>query len=230
MQGVSTLVGLLGLGLLLGLKHATETDHVVAVSTFVSQTRSLKKSTMAGVLWGIGHTITLFIVGGIILLLKVNIPEKVAMGMELPVAIVLVVLGVRLITKARKQKIHLHTHEHQDNAHAHLHSHEHSTSHRHPHQSLWMGLLHGLAGSAALVLLVAGATPSPLQGLAFILVFGLGSVIGMLIVSTLIGLPLLLSTKFKKVDSAMQLAAGSLSVFVGALLIYELLIVEKILG
>lgn len=230
MEGLSTIFGLMGLGLLLGLKHATETDHVVAVSTFVSQTKSLKKSAWAGVLWGIGHTTTLFIVGGLILLFKITIPEKLAMGMELPVAIVLVVLGIRLIIKARKAKIHLHAHQHDGFEHAHLHSHEHEPKHQHAHQSLLMGLLHGLAGSAALVLLVVGTTSSTLQGLAFILVFGVGSIAGMLIVSTLIGMPVLLTTKFKKLDGWLQLASGSLSTIIGLSIIYELLVVQRILA
>jgi len=222
------LFSFVGIGLLLGFKHALEADHIAAVSTFVTQTKSLKKASYAGVLWGLGHTLTLLVVGGIVLVLKISVPEKVALGLELPVAIILVVLGARLIIKARQEKIHLHTHAHDGQKHTHLHTHANNTSHNHAHQSFFMGMLHGLAGSSALVLLVLGATSSTVTGLTFILVFGIGSVLGMLGLSMLVGLPFLLSSKFESLDYFLKLAAGSVSCLVGTIVIYELIFVEKI--
>ena len=216
------------MGFLLGLKHATDTDHVVAISIFVSQTKSLKKSSLSGILWGLGHTSTLFIVGGLILLFKITVSKKVALGLELPIGIMLVFLGLRLIIKTNKQKTHLHTHTHNEVSHKHIHTHQDSKSHRHIHQSFLMGLVHGLVGSAALVLLVLGTTNSTLQGLIFILIFGFGSILGMLLISTLVGLPILLTSRFEKLERGLQLATGVISILVGAITVYELVFVQKL--
>lgn len=226
---MASVIGLLVLGFLLGLKHATDTDHIVAMSTFVSQTKSLKKSSLSGVLWGLGHTLTLFVIGGLILLFKITVSKKVALGLELPVGIMLIFLGIRLIINTSKQKNHSHAHASDDGvSHKHLHSHQNSKSHRHIHQSFWMGLVHGLAGSAALVLLVLGTTHSTLQGLVFILIFGVGSILGMLLISTLISVPVLLTSHFEKFDHGLQLAAGAISILVGLIAIYELIFVQKL--
>ena len=215
-------ISLLGLGFVLGLKHALDADHVVAVSTIVSETRSLKKSSLAGALWGMGHTITLFLVGLFVLIFKLTIPDKLALSFEFIVGAFLVVLGVDVLRKIRKEKIHLHKHKHGDVVHIHLHSHKESISHHHSHKSFVVGMLHGLAGSAGLMLLILTTINSLSQGLLYILIFGVGSTIGMLMVSGVIGLPFLLTAKVNKVHNAVKLVAGTISIVLGFTIMVEI--------
>lgn len=213
---------LLGVGFLLGLKHALEADHIAAVSTMVLQTKGLKKSSWLGMLWGFGHTATLLVVGLIILVWKLKIPERLAWSIELLVGVLLVILGLELLWKIKKYRLHVHKHSHEGQApHAHFHSHEFSQSHNHAHRSFGIGLLHGLAGSGALALLVLATAPGLWQGLAFILIFGLGSILGMLLASTIISLPFLVMANFERLNSAVQIAAGIASIAVGAGMVFE---------
>lgn len=213
---------LLGLGFILGLKHALDADHVVAVSTIVSQTKNLKKSSLAGAIWGMGHTATLFLVGLVILVFKLAIPDKLALSFEFIVGVVLVVLGVDVLRKVIKGKVHLHEHQHGDNVHTHLHSHKESPSHNYIHKSFVVGTIHGLAGSAALMLLVLTTVNSIFQGLLYILIFGIGSIVGMLIVSGIIALPFLLSSKFDKINNIVKILAGTISIVLGFTIMYEI--------
>lgn len=213
---------LLGLGFILGLKHALDADHVVAVSTIVSQTKNLKKSSLAGAIWGMGHTATLFLVGLVILVFKLAIPDKLALSFEFIVGVVLVVLGVDVLRKVSKGKVHLHEHQHGDSVHTHLHSHKESPSHNYIHKSFVVGTIHGLAGSAALMLLVLTTVNSIFQGLLYILIFGIGSIVGMLIVSGIIALPFLLSSKFDKINNIVKILAGTISIVLGFTIMYEI--------
>jgi sulfite exporter TauE/SafE len=213
---------LLGLGFILGLKHALDADHVVAVSTIVSQTKNLKKSSLAGAIWGMGHTATLFLVGLVILVFKLAIPDKLALSFEFIVGIVLVALGVDVLRKVSKGKVHLHEHQHGDSVHTHLHSHKESPSHNYIHKSFVVGTIHGLAGSAALMLLVLTTVNSIFQGLLYILIFGIGSIVGMLIVSGIIALPFLLSSKFDKINNIVKILAGTISIVLGFTIMYEI--------
>lgn len=213
---------LLGLGFILGLKHALDADHVVAVSTIVSQTKNLKKSSLAGAIWGVGHTATLFLVGLVILVFKLAIPDKLALSFEFIVGVVLVVLGVDVLRKVIKGKVHLHEHQHGDSVHTHLHSHKESPSHNYIHKSFVVGTIHGLAGSAALMLLVLTTVNSIFQGLLYILIFGIGSIVGMLIVSGIIALPFLLSSKFDKINNIVKILAGTISIVLGFTIMYEI--------
>ncbi len=229
MEMLLQLITLLSLGFILGLKHALDVDHVVAVSTIVSQTKSLKKSSLSGAIWGLGHTTTLFLVGLLILGLKLVLPEKLALSFEFLIGIVLVVLGTDVLRKVIKDKVHLHGHKHDNITHLHLHVHNTSQSHSHTHKSFIVGMFHGLAGSAALMLLVLTTVESMLQGLLFILIFGIGSILGMLITSTIIGLPFVFTTKFDRINNIVKTVAGTLSIVLGFTIMYEIGIVGGLL-
>lgn len=219
----TTLFATLALGFALGIKHALDADHVVAVSTIVSQYRNPFRATLAGVFWGIGHTTTLLLVGIAVIAFKLVIPEKLALSMEFLVGIVLVILGVQTLWQFLPKKKHAHIHDHGDEMHTHEHAHssikgEENVQHHaiRQHKSLLIGMLHGLAGSAALMLLVLGSIQSPLEGVFYILIFGVGSVLGMMVISTLIGLPFTLSSgRFTSINHVIKFAAGTLSVALG---------------
>jgi len=196
----SSLAAILALGFVLGLKHATDADHVVAVTTFVSEQKSLVRSCWIGAFWGAGHTFSLAIAGLAVILLKVNIPEWLATRLEFGVAVMLVVLGARVLFKTWKQKLELHRHPHSHvpgtSPHVHWHVHARGTQHRHTGwlhaglRPLLVGMVHGAAGSGALMLLVLSTIHSSLRALLYIGVFGVGSIAGMLVISMLLALPM----------------------------------------
>jgi ABC-type nickel/cobalt efflux system permease component RcnA len=226
---------LLGLGLVFGLKHATEVDHVVAVSTIVSEHRNVWRSALVGALWGIGHTASLVIVGVLVLVFRVAIPLPVANWLEFGVALMIITLGVLAVVRVlrRRQDVHLHRHSHDGLSHVHIHFHEHGTEHgavpspaaktSHSHamsqlglKPLLLGAMHGLAGSAALTLLVLTQIQSVSLGLLYLGVFGVGSTFGMLLMSGLIGLPFALSGhRLTSFNYGLQTAAGGLSIAFG---------------
>jgi ABC-type nickel/cobalt efflux system permease component RcnA len=224
-------LAVLGLGFVFGLKHATEVDHVVAVSAIVSQQRKLWHTVLVGGLWGVGHTASLIVVGSVVLVLRVAIPERVASGLEFCVALMIIGLGVTTFIRAARRRhspVHVHPHRHDGLAHAHVHFHEPELEHTesaalHSHavsrvgiKPLIIGAMHGLAGSAALTLLVLAQIPSPLLGMLYLMVFGLGSILGMLLMSGLIGLPFVLSVrKLTGLHYSLQAGAGVLSVCFG---------------
>lgn len=228
---------LLGLGLVFGLKHATEADHIVAVSAIVSEQRSLLRSAMVGALWGIGHTISLVVVGIIVLTLRVAVPERVARWLEFGVALMIIGLGASALLRSarrRRKDVHLHQHKHNGVSHVHLHFHEHETEHTEPtaahshavsrigFKPLLVGAMHGLAGSAALTLLVLAQIQSTALGLLYLAVFGIGSIAGMLLMSGLIGLPFALSARrLGGVHYGLQAVAGALSIVFGLWYAYE---------
>ena len=225
----TSLYAAFGLGLILGVKHALDADHVIAVSTIVSEHRSLKWASLIGAFWGLGHTATLFIVGLLVIGLRLTIPARVALGLEFLVAVMLVILGVSILWRSfGVEKLHLHAHAHNPETHAHFHIHgnkEEDHSHRHPsmRKPFLVGMVHGLAGSAALMLLVLTTIPSPLAGLAYILIFGVGSVGGMLILSSLIGLPFILTAqRFTLLNRWIRVLAGAASVIFGLFLGWEI--------
>lgn len=195
-----SLAATLALGFVLGLKHATDADHVVAVTTFVSEQKSLVRSCWIGAFWGAGHTLSLAIAGLAVILLKVNIPKWLETRLEFGVAVMLVFLGARVLYQTWKQKLELHRHPHSHapgaSTHEHWHLHTHGAMHQHTGwlhvglRPLVVGMVHGAAGSAALMLLVLSTIRSPLQALFYIGVFGVGSIAGMLAVSALLALPM----------------------------------------
>ena len=214
-----------GFGFLLGLKHALEADHVVAVSTIISQTKNFKKSLILGASWGIGHTITLFFLGLLILVFKVNIPEKFSLSFELFVGIILIWLGIEILYKQLIKKEHKHLHKHNNISHVHEHTHKKSFKHNHHHKSILLGLVHGLAGSGALMLLVIASINSIMQGLMFILIFGFGSIVGMFFISGLIATPFIFTSKVKGLERIIQIVAGCLSILIGIILITKILLI-----
>jgi ABC-type nickel/cobalt efflux system permease component RcnA len=231
---------ILGLGLVFGLKHATEVDHVVAVSTIVSEHRQIGRAALVGGLWGIGHTFSLLVVGLVVLCLRVAVPEHVANWLEFGVALMIIGLGVNALVRAllrKRAQAHVHRHQHDGLAHAHIHFHEDETTLEHgadspaPHshaiprlgfKPLLVGAMHGLAGSAALTLLVLTQINSTLLGLLYLAVFGVGSIFGMLLMSFLIGLPFTLSARrLSGVNYGLQAAAGGFSIAFGLWYAYQ---------
>jgi sulfite exporter TauE/SafE len=220
-----------GLGLILGVKHALDADHLIAVSTIVSEHKNLKWASLIGAFWGLGHTTTLFVVGVLVIGLRLNIPPRVALGLEFLVAVMLVALGVNILWRSfRSEKIHLHAHNHSPETHAHFHVHgdrEESHTHPHPFKSMrkpfFVGMVHGLAGSAALMLLVLTTIPSPMAGLLYIVIFGFGSVGSMLVLSSLIGLPFILTAqRFTVLNQWIRLVAGLASAAFGLFLGWDI--------
>lgn len=227
----------LWLGFLLGLKHATEADHIVAVSTIVSEQRSVWRSALVGALWGIGHTASLLIAGIIVISLRVAIPETIAAYLEFGVALMIILLGTHVLYRVLRdnRRVHVHAHEHDGYTHTHLHFHDERSAHDsrdaahgapHTHvignlgwKPLLVGMVHGLAGSAALTLLVLTEVMrggSSALGLAYLLVFGIGSIGGMLLMSALIGLPFVFTAeRFARLNVPIRVLAGLGSILFG---------------
>ncbi len=190
---------ILALGFVLGLRHAVDADHLAAVSTVLSQRPSWRASGMIGFSWGLGHTVVLLLVGVVVLVLRVPIPEPFALAAEFAVGVMLVVLGGMLGVRLIRERWHVHTHEHAGERHVHLHSHARVEDHAHVHgwrdsvRPFCIGMAHGLAGSAALLLIVLSSARSVWEGLAYIAVFGAGSIVGMMLVGIGVSLPVLWS-------------------------------------
>lgn len=220
----------LGVGLVFGLKHATEADHIVAISTIVSQHQRLWRSALVGAWWGIGHTASLVAVGLIVLILRVTIPDGVAAWLEFAVALMIIALGFNAVIRALRSRrdFHLHRHTHDGLAHVHIHFHDDASKHAgtvptHSHtisaigkKPLLVGAMHGLAGSAALTLLVMTQIQSAVLGLLYLAVFGLGSVVGMLLMSGMIGLPFVFASRqFSGNHHRLQVLAGTCGIVFG---------------
>jgi hypothetical protein len=222
----------LAFGFVLGLKHAVEADHLAAVSTIVSERKSLWGSSLVGGLWGVGHTIALIIAGVAVILFHFRIGERTGRMLEFAVGLMLVALGTNALRKlARGGHLHLHVHRHGARAHIHPHIHDGSPeTERHTHHGLGLGprpllvgMIHGLAGSAALMLLVLSTISSPLVGLLYIIIFGIGSVGGMMLMSALFGLPVYLTAaRFTRVNLAVRGLAGLFSLSLGLFMVYEI--------
>lgn len=222
----------LALGLIFGLKHAIEADHLAAVTTIVSERKSILSSSLVGGLWGVGHSISLLVAGVAVILFHVEISERTAQALEFSVGVMLVGLGANAIRKlACGGKIHLHVHQHGSYLHAHPHLHDGSpemnpqTHHgfRLGARPLLVGMMHGFAGSAALMLLVLTTIPAPVVGLAYIAIFGLGSIGGMMLMSVLVGLPVhLTASRFSRANMAIRGCAGLFSLSFGLFMVYQI--------
>jgi high-affinity nickel permease len=218
-------VTVLGLGFMLGARHALDADHIAAVSTILSRRPDLHLSGFIGLCWGFGHTLMLLLVGIAVILLKLRIPDSVALGFEFAVGAMLVILGGSLAVALYRERWHLHLHDHNGNRHLHLHNHRLSRHHRHDHwlrlsfRPLAVGMAHGLAGSAALTLMVLSTMQTVWEGLLYILVFGLGSIAGMAVLGMLISVPLTMSAWIgKRAQVAVQSIASLASVGLGLLI------------
>jgi ABC-type nickel/cobalt efflux system permease component RcnA len=227
----ASLVAAFGLGLLLGIQHALDPDHLIAVSTIVSEQKNFKWASLIGAFWGLGHTTTLLLVGLLVIGLRITISAALAASLEFVVAIMLVTLGLNVLWRAfGPERVHLHTHTHNPETHTHFHVHENPRqdhSHSHPFKAMRrpfvVGMVHGLAGSAALMLLVLGTISSPLAGVVYIVIFGLGSVGGMLLLSGIISLPFILTAqRFSLMNRWIRVIAGFASVGFGLLLGWEI--------
>jgi ABC-type nickel/cobalt efflux system permease component RcnA len=235
--GSLSVLAVLSIGLVFGLKHATEVDHVVAVSTIVSQHRNVFHSALVGALWGLGQTASLLVIGAVVLSLRVGIPERVSDWLELGVAIMIVCLGISALRRAlrKNREIHVHQHSHDGLSHTHVHFHESETRHEpaahspHSHavsrlgwKPVLIGMMHGLAGSGALTLLVLTQISSSWIGFVYVVTFGFGSIVGMLLMSGIIGLPFALaSRKLPHLHQAIQTVAAVLSICFGIWYAYE---------
>ena len=220
---------LLGLGLVLGLRHALDTDHLAAVSTVLAQRPSLRASGLIGLSWGLGHTVVLLLVGAVVLVLRVQIPEPFVLVAEFGVGAMLVLLGGMLGMRLIRERWHLHRHDHDGEEHVHLHSHALAENHRHKHwwrdsvRPFCIGMAHGLAGSAALLLIVLSSARSVLEGLTYIAVFGLGSIIGMMLVGIAVSLPVLWSLSLgRPVFLVVQGLASLGSIAVGLMMMFHI--------
>lgn len=218
----------LALGFLIGMQHALEADHVAAVTSLVSGDRNVKHMVSHGVVWGLGHTLILMIVGGGAVILGLSLEPTFSEGLELCVGVMLVFLGTHVLYRLYRDRIHFHQHRHGDQPphfHAHSHKgergHDHSAhQHDHPDKSwvrpLAVGVMHGLAGTAAVVVLTAAAQTTPAMGLAYIGIFGIGSVVGMAVVTAAIAVPLSFTAKaLTRVNRAVQALIGTATIGVG---------------
>jgi hypothetical protein len=232
----SFVISVLLLGLLVGMKHAIEADHVAAVASLATRSAGAGEAARLGIAWGLGHTLTLFLFGSAVLLLGTTVPDTVAQGLEFAVGVMLMLLGADVVRRMIKQGIHIHPHQHGGERHLHLHRHEaaaRGAAHRHsahghshkpalPLRALLVGLVHGMAGSAALVLLTLGTIHSVWLGIAYIGLFGLGSIGGMALLSLAIGLPLRLTAhRLGAIYSSLTAVIGGLTVLLGISIVWD---------
>jgi sulfite exporter TauE/SafE len=225
----------LGLGFVLGLRHAMDSDHLAAVSTVLAERPSWRASGLVGLSWGLGHTVMLLFVGAIVLFLRVPIPQPVADAAECAVGLMLVTLGALLGMKLLRERWHLHQHDHHGKRHVHLHSHAQSGDHRHAHwwresvRPLCIGMAHGLAGSAALLLFVVASAGSVVEGLIYIAVFGCGSIAGMMLIGLLLSIPVVWSLRLgRPVFLTLQGLASAGSIALGLAIVYRTLTGEPL--
>lgn len=257
-----SLLSILALGFFLGMRHATDPDHVIAVSTIVSRQRNIKKSALIGVFWGLGHTLTIFTVGAAIILFGLVIPPRLGLSMELAVGLMLVLLGamniagfMRSIPSALAQSddhseaVHTHYHSHGDYVHTHPHGHE-PEQHSHsleetpvawldrtfgkvrlyePFRPLVIGIVHGLAGSAAVALLVLATIRNSYWAMAYLLVFGIGTIAGMMLITLSIASTLRLVGRSAGFSRHLALASGLISLGFGLVVAYQILVVNGLL-
>lgn len=235
--GSLSIVAVLSIGFVFGLKHATEVDHVVAISTIVSRHRNIFHSVLVGVLWGAGHTASLLIVAAIVLTWHVAIPERVSGWLEFAVALMIIGLGISALRRALRENAHVHIHQHRHDglSHTHIHFHENETGHepalhsQHSHavsrlgwKPIFIGMMHGLAGSGALTLLVLTQIISSWLGFLYVATFGVGSIFGMLLMSVLIGLPFAFSSrKLTHLHQGLQTLAAVFSICFGIWYAYK---------
>ncbi len=226
---------LLFLGLVIGMRHALEADHVAALASLTSNNQSIKDTIKHGAVWGLGHTITLFIFGGMMLLMGHSISEQLVHALEFSVGLMLIVLGLDVLRKLIKKRIHFHHHQHENEQHFHAHSHEgeklqqhNPETHQHKHgkafplRALFVGLMHGMAGSAALIVLTLQTVSSTTQGFLYILFFGIGSIFGMASLSFIIAIPLRRSAQgLTWMHNSFQGVIGLATIMIGGVLMFE---------
>lgn len=252
------------LGFFLGMRHATDPDHVIAVTTIVSRHKTIGGAALIGVLWGVGHTLTILVVGTGIILLGWVIPPRVGLSLELSVGAMLIVLGIMNLTGvlqriteavtpsgAQPGTLHAHPHPHDDYVHTHVHGHD---PEAHPHapdqtplarldrklgglglyhvaRPLIVGVVHGLAGSAAVALLVLATIGSTAWSLVYLLLFGVGTIAGMMLITGGLAWPLVYAgARFPRLPGRLRVASGVLSLIFGLALAYQIGVVDGLFG
>ncbi|HMD32130.1 MAG TPA: hypothetical protein VKG84_09475 [Candidatus Acidoferrales bacterium] len=261
------LLSIIALGFFLGMRHATDPDHVIAVSTIVSRHRSVKQAALIGALWGVGHTLTILLVGSGIVLFGWVIPARIGLSMEFSVGLMLILLGVLNLTGILQWITNEFTpqHRHGPDGHTHTHSHAHAHGdyvHTHPHghdpeshphdpvetplnwfdrhfqtlgfyqalRPLIVGLVHGLAGSAAVALLVLATIRNPRWAIVYLLVFGVGTIAGMMLITGALAIPFTFSSpRFSRLNSGLRVVSGLVSVGFGLFLVYQIGFVNGLL-
>jgi high-affinity nickel-transport protein len=256
---MSSILLIIGIGFFLGMRHATDPDHVVAVSTIVSRERSISRAGWIGILWGIGHTLTILVVGAAIILFGVVIPPRVGLTLEFSVALMLILLGLLNLTgaidwlshrfsPAHPQHHGTHSHLHSHGDYAHLHPHSHGASHDamehhgsevepprwlrapfarlgifHSLRPLLIGIVHGLAGSAAVALLVLGTIREARWAVFYLLVFGLGTIVGMMLMTLAFAVPFTFAgSRFAWLNKGLVTATGVVSLVFGLFVAYRI--------
>jgi High-affinity nickel-transport protein len=224
--------GILGLGFLLGMQHALEADHIAAVSSIAARRTDVRDIVKHGLTWGLGHTLTLFVFASAAILLGHAIPDSMAQPLETAVGVMLVGLGAHVLWRLWRDRVHFHQHGHGDGTkHIHLHSHANemvphtNSTHGHRHgfrwRSLLVGLMHGMAGSAALLILAVSQVANPVYGMFYVLLFGVGSMLGMGALSVVIAVPLAVSARWLTwANRGLQGAVGVITVAIGTMTIY----------
>lgn len=214
-----TILPTFGFGFVLGIKHAFDADHLIAVSTMLYEHKNPYRVALIGTFWGIGHTTTLFIVGLGVLLLRISITEPVAERLELAVGVMLIILGIQTILK--RSYVHKHAHSHGEVTHTHFHQ-----NHNHQHRkSFIIGSIHGFAGSGVLMILVLSLVKTVWEGIIYIILFGIGSTLGMTIITLIIGIPLSKSLKvFANTERFLRIGMGSLSILFGLFVLRSVLL------
>jgi high-affinity nickel-transport protein len=252
------LVSIIALGFFLGMRHATDPDHVIAISTIVSRHRSIKQAAAIGALWGLGHTLTILTVGGGIILFGWVIPARIGLSMEFSVGLMLILLGVLNLTgilhwitnnfsaghrHGPSGTGHSHAHSHGDYVHTHPHGHN---PEAHPHEPtrtplswfdrhfgriglynamrpLVVGVVHGLAGSAAVALLVLTTIRNPKWAVVYLLLFGFGTIAGMMLITGAMGAPFAYADKrFSRLSDSLRVASGLMSLGFGLFIVYQM--------
>ncbi|MBX7112818.1 MAG: hypothetical protein K1X64_00690 [Myxococcaceae bacterium] len=207
------------LGLSLGARHAFEPDHLAAVSTLAVERKGATAGLWLGALWGLGHSLSLLLVAGTLAALHLEMPEKLALCLEIAVAVMVVTLGLNALRRSLREgpfgATTTHTHGGTAHTHAAVKEHVHFGRWTLAARPLWVGLMHGLAGSGALVALVPLALASPAEKLLYIATFGAGSILGMAALTGLAGAPLAWLAKMPRVTSAVMATAGLLAVGTG---------------
>lgn len=231
-------LGVLIIGLGLGLRHALDTDHLAAVSAIVSERKNLFSSLLIGGLWGVGHTASLLLAGAAVILMRFDV-GRYEKPLEFCVALMLIGLGVNVLYKlARGGRVHFHEHSHAGRTHVHPHLHDHKPEPVHSHHGLKLGvrplvigMVHGLAGSAALMLSVLMTIKgSTALAFGYIIIFGAGSIGGMMVMSLILSLPIhLTSGYFTKTNLAVRALAGCFSLAFGLFMAYEIGFVDGLL-
>jgi high-affinity nickel permease len=220
---------ILSLGFLVGMQHALEADHIAAVSSIAARRSDIRDIVQHGLTWGLGHTLTLFVFAGAAILLGHAIPDSLARPIEAAVGVMLAGLGTHVLWRLWRDRVHFHAHSHGGGTrHLHVHSHAGETiaharsahAHLHVHGFRWrtllVGLMHGMAGSAALLVLAVSQAANPLVGMAYVLLFGLGSMLGMGALSAVIAVPIAASARWLTwANRALQGAVGVVTIAVG---------------